>query len=537
MHAAVVALALVVVLTVLYLTYATRSSTFLLASSDASCRTDASPETCNANPECTWCVSYAIPSGCYSLDQAKQLPPGVFQCATPAGAAAAEPEYELVSTTHAALCDTVEQVSGYFKIKNSPKQYFFWFFASRNDPDDDPVVLWLNGGPGCSSMLGLLTENGPCTVNPDLTTKTNPFSWNTRANVMFVDQPAGTGFSTGPESDSNEAMVSRDMDAFLRAFFYKYQRFRYNRFFIFGESYAGHYVPATAHRVWANNMKNVQPRINLAGVGVGNGMTDPVNQFPEYPDFAWNFNNTRKVPTPPVITYGMYKAMQAAVPKCRTLINLCNLSPIRGSTCVAAYQYCATAMIQPIEIMGYNQYDLRIKCKVPPLCYDFSDVSRFLNKAETRKQLGVPDSAPQWKDCSNSVNRHFVTDWVGNFATQLPDLLDNAIPVLIYAGDTDFICNWQGNRAWTLKMKWSGQKGFNDAPVLPWKGDAGEVRTFGRFTFLRVKEAGHMVPTDQPGAALAMLNDFTRGVWGETPLAEAPPEAQAKAALREPNSK
>ncbi|CAM9980796.1 unnamed protein product, partial [Hapterophycus canaliculatus] len=100
-----------------------------------------------------------------------------------------------------ALCgvDGVKQVSGYFKIQDegaTDKEYFFWMAESQENPSEDPVVLWLTGGPGCSSTLALLAENGPCTVNEDgETTTPNPSSWNSRANVIWVDQPAGVGFS------------------------------------------------------------------------------------------------------------------------------------------------------------------------------------------------------------------------------------------------------------------------------------------------------------------------------------------------------
>ena len=88
--------------------------------------------------------------------------------------------------------------------------------------------------------------------------------------------------------------------------------------------------------------------------------------------------------------------------------------------------------------------------------------------------------------------------------------LDAGTRVLIYAGDCDFIVNWLGNQAWTLGLEWSGSAGFNAAPMKDWALEdgtvAGQARTFGGFTFLRVYDAGHMVPSDQPKSALALLN-------------------------------
>jgi cathepsin A (carboxypeptidase C) len=91
------------------------------------------------------------------------------------------------------LCDPdVKQLSGYFKINGTHNaNYFYWFFEARNNPETAPTMIWLTGGPGCSSQLALLAENGPCTVNKDLSTTLNKQSWNTNANIMWVDQPTG----------------------------------------------------------------------------------------------------------------------------------------------------------------------------------------------------------------------------------------------------------------------------------------------------------------------------------------------------------
>ncbi len=86
------------------------------------------------------------------------------------------------------LCDaTVKSYSGYFGVDSGvDKNYFYWLFESRATPASDPLVMWLNGGPGCSSELGLLTENGPCTVNAEGTdTINNPYSWNNNAVSHF----------------------------------------------------------------------------------------------------------------------------------------------------------------------------------------------------------------------------------------------------------------------------------------------------------------------------------------------------------------
>ena len=106
------------------------------------------------------------------------------------------------------LCDNVTSSAGYFKLTTGDKNYFYWYFESRSAPATDPLVLWLTGGPGCSSEVALFGENGPCKVSADgQTTTRNEFAWNSRANLLYVDQPTGTGFSYGTGYDHDEKGV------------------------------------------------------------------------------------------------------------------------------------------------------------------------------------------------------------------------------------------------------------------------------------------------------------------------------------------
>jgi cathepsin A (carboxypeptidase C) len=101
-----------------------------------------------------------------------------------------------------------------------------------------------------------------------------------------------------------------------------------------------------------------------------------------------------------------------------------------------------------------------------------------------------------------------------NYQQDIPPLLENNIRVLIYAGEDDFICNWMGNKAWTLALDWSGKNNFNSTRDVPWtvnNKEAGLVRSYGGFTFLKVHNAGHMVPMNQPLYSLVMLNTFISG--------------------------
>ena len=108
------------------------------------------------------------------------------------------------------------------------------------------MVVWLTGGPGCSSEVAIFGENGPFSVNDDLSLKRNEFSWNNNANVIYVDQPVGTGFSKAKILDytHSEKEIADEFYQFLVKFIAKYPEFNSRELFITGESYAGHYIPA-----------------------------------------------------------------------------------------------------------------------------------------------------------------------------------------------------------------------------------------------------------------------------------------------------
>lgn len=415
------------------------------------------------------------------------------------------------------LCDpSVKQHSGYFTFGKDAKQYFFWLFESRNDPANDPTVMWLTGGPGCSSMTGLLFENGPCQVNEEGTdTVLNPYSWTTKANVMWVDQPPGTGFSKGTW-DYGEDGVAEDMYQFLQAFFKAKPEYN-KKFFVTGESFAGHYIPAITHRIFSGNsqLQEGDVKIELQGMGIGNGLTDPSEQYKWYPEYMC----TGAGYAPPAINSSAEcAALHAAVLPCEAALKTCNsgVPAVAQAGCSTAMELCGIAFQLPYMATGRNPYDMRIKCEKPPLCYDMSNDVKFLNDPEVQKQLGVNMT---FQSCNLVVNKAFTLDFMKNYHLKIPPMLEAGIDVLIYAGDQDFICNWLGNEKWTLALPWSKKADFNAASKVPFvvKGkevgamdgkEVGELRSHENFHFLRVYQAGHMVPMDQPEAALTMLNDF-----------------------------
>eukprot|EP00536_Pseudo-nitzschia_multiseries_P008314 jgi/Psemu1/325142/estExt_fgenesh1_pg.C_2100002 len=409
------------------------------------------------------------------------------------------------------------------------KHLFFWMFEKRESDDDAnananaktetktkdediPFVVWLTGGPGCSSTLALLTENGPCSVTKDGTgTTVNPHSWTEAAHVLWLDQPAGVGFSYGDENDSGEGMVGEDAYYFFQAFFKAHPEYAANPLYIIGESYGGHYVPAIAHRIWKGNQDPCEDCIplNYAGLAIGNGLTSPEEQYPWYPEMVWNNSHGIKV-----VDEGLYNAMKEAVPLCTKLIHECDQGDgaVNSFACQAAFVTCNLGLTSPYQATGLNPYDIRKKCEVPPLCYDFSNVKEWLNLESTKKALGVDEThSHRWEACNFGINAKFHTDWMKDYSGEVRDLLEDGFPALIYAGDVDFICNYLGNEAWTNDLKWTHKEDFAAAGSHDWGNGAGLARSSHGFTFLQVYDGGHMVPADQPEVSLRMLKTFLSG--------------------------
>ncbi|XP_071932759.1 serine carboxypeptidase-like [Coffea arabica] len=395
--------------------------------------------------------------------------------------------------------------AGYFNLPHTVgARMFYFFFESRRKNNSDPVVIWLTGGPGCSSELALFYENGPFHITDGLSLVWNNFGWDKISNIIFVDQPTGTGFSYSSSNDDirhDEKGVSNDLYDFLQAFFRKHPEYAKNEFYITGESYAGHYVPALAGRVNQGNKNKEGILINLKGFAIGNGLTNPLIQYKGLPDYALEHK---------LISQSYYNGMQESVTECEEAIEACGTSGT--DSCETAYELGNEIFDDILSSAGnINYYDIRKQCE-GQLCYDFSNVENFLNQDTVREALGVGHI--EWVSCSSTVYDAMVDDWMRNIEVDVPALLEDGIKLLVYAGEYDLVCNWLGNSRWVQAMEWSGQKAYLAAPNTSFTTngvEAGVRKGYGPLTFLKVLNAGHMVPMDQPQAALEMLESWIKG--------------------------
>jgi cathepsin A (carboxypeptidase C) len=286
------------------------------------------------------------------------------------------------------------------------------------------------------------------------------------------------------------------MYAFMSRFLEKYPQLQGKDFYITGESYAGHYIPAIAHNFMFKNKGGL--KINFKGMAIGNGLVDSYNQYPAYDTFALENKLIGKPEA--VILEGVFKA-------CQGLIKT-GIWPVAMEEC----QLGVTAILGNPVAPAFNVYDIREKCEKPPLCYDMSPADNLLGLESVKEILGVKGRS--WSECNTAVHTAMLGDLLTNLSPKVADILNAGLDVLVYSGDKDFICNWRGGEAWTHACAWDGQTDFNAAPYTDWSVNgktAGALRTHKNFKFLRVFDAGHMVPMNQPVVALEMLKDFITG--------------------------
>ncbi|SCV69594.1 BQ2448_2614 [Microbotryum intermedium] len=424
------------------------------------------------------------------------------------------------------LCsDKAMAYSGYVDIGNQ-KNLFFFYIESRSNPLKDPVVLWLNGGPGCSSMTGLFFEHGPCLVsNEGKDLELNPYSWNNKSNIIYLDSPVNVGFSISPKLVNNSRDTAEDVYAFMQIFYYKFSNLaKNNKFNIMGESYAGMYIPNIASVIFHNNKKLQGAtcpglvHIPLVSMAIGNGFVEIVSSMKGQIDYGCGKGLLSRIYNDTTCT-----ELATQLKSCESLVAKCRMNGSEFTTCTSAQDACSKIQ-NPFFQLKLNPYDVTKTCdlfKDPgSLCYkELSWIPAYLNQTSVRTELGIDAGIKSFEACTRRVQFAFIAsdDSVSDTTLLIPELLESGIKLLAYVGERDFLCNYLGNLDWTNGLRWKGQKGYNNAPFRTFKMPngklIGETKSFGAMTFLKVKDAGHMVPHDKPAEALEMVNRWLSGAW------------------------
>ncbi|CAH0038437.1 unnamed protein product [Clonostachys solani] len=489
---------------------------------------------------------------------------------TKKGHAGIDVRYKEVPTGICEQTPGVKSFSGYADVAEN-EHIFFWFFEARDvDPETAPLTIWINGGPGSSSMIGLWQEMGPCGVDFDGNLYDNPYAWNNVTNMIYIDQPTTTGFSYSiPVSgykDSNSGDLVRLPNATcpdyadpstcgtynvfdttltanstpaaapnfyktLQAFTGAFPQYSSNGVYFSTESYGGHYAPIFSRYIVEQNKLNNSgtAHIDLKGVLIGNGWFDPILQYASFYNFSSSISKQRHQGGSPYgINYDqtaddkVYNSMYGEG-NCLDMLLECNAYPYANYTsdgegntvCSAADNWCYYQVEYPFDdVFGRDEYDVRYLTPDP---FPYAFYVDYLNTETVQAAIGAYTNFSESSSVAGTAFGATGDDGreIGVRAA-VEYLISENIPVVVYFGDADYICNWFGGEAFVETLSnipayTDGSAGFvnitsSDGVVH------GEVKSTGSFSFVRIYESGHEVPFYQPLVSLEMLNRTIHGV-------------------------
>ncbi|KAL5798283.1 hypothetical protein ACOSQ2_003103 [Xanthoceras sorbifolium] len=446
--------------------------------------------------------------------------------------------------------------SGYVSIDESHgKSLFYYFVESERNPSKDPVVLWLNGGPGCSSFDGFVYEHGPFNFEAANTKGSlpklhlNPYSWSKVSSVIYLDSPAGVGFSYSKNITdyiTGDKKTALDSHTFLHKWFELYPEFLSNPFFIAGESYAGIYVPTLASEVVKGIDAGTKPILNFKGYLVGNGVTDDVFDGNALVPFAHGMgliSDELYEEVTNVCKGNFYNPLnetcETKLAKVEQDIDGLNIYNILEPCYHGAEMWENTAinirLPSSFRQLGETDRPLPVRTRMfgrawpfrapvregrvptwPEIlnsngvpCIDDEVATSWLNDAAVRKAIHAEEEsiAGSWEICTDRIAfRHDA----GSMINYHKNLTVKGYWALIFSGDHDMCVPYTGSEAWTRSM---GYKIIDE--WRPWISNgqvAGYIQGYANnLTFLTVKGSGHTVPEYKPQEALDFYSRFLAG--------------------------
>jgi len=397
--------------------------------------------------------------------------------------------------------------SGFFTVNEQyNSNQFFWFFPAQSGDKDAPVLMWLQGGPGSSSMFGLFEEMGPFSVSaenfPELVER--EITWVKDYSIFFVDNPVGAGFSFTEDISgfvTNQEEVGANLYSVVTQFFQLFPDLADNDFYVTGESYAGKYVPSCAYTIHQRNQDPNNQFVNLVGISVGDGMMDPITQTQGYATLLYELG---MMDEQEVVNGRLYE------------------NNVEKYILLEEYETAFTYFDQYLNddfypwpsyymnVTGLTNYYNFLTPTYPPNPYQ-----EYLILNETRSAIHVGNYA--YQDYNATVEKFLIDDWMRSVRPQVEVLLDN-YKVLIYNGQNDIILAGPLCENFLRTAQWSGQDAYLSADKIVWKIEstdtqvAGYAREVGDFRQVIVRNAGHLLPLDQPERAYDMITRFVNGI-------------------------
>jgi carboxypeptidase C (cathepsin A) len=407
-----------------------------------------------------------------------QFVPAPTDLITKKGYAGIDVRYKEVPSGICELDPNVKSYSGYADVEDD-QHIFWWFFETRNgDPKDAPLTIWINGGPGSSSMIGLFQELGPCGIGPDLKPFNNPYSWSNVSNMLFIDEPTTVGLSysipipaysddsgftiqlpnttcpdyaqsygtCGTYSKPNHTLTANstqgaapNMWKTLQGFLGAFPQYSQNAINFATESYGGHYGPVFSSYFLEQNTKNISDavNVNLKSLLIGNGWFDPLVQYQAYYNYSVYPGNTYDYdPYNDTVKAEWYNNLYGEG-NCVDQTKHCYATG-QNSICSRADDFCASKVENMYDIYsGRDEYDMRYLTP-DPFPYDY--FVKYLNTPDVQKAIGAYQNfSTSSRTVSSAFGNTGDDDRESGTIEACQKLLDAGIQVMLYYGDA-YIC-------------------------------------------------------------------------------------------------
>ncbi|XP_050563983.1 venom serine carboxypeptidase-like [Spodoptera frugiperda] len=390
------------------------------------------------------------------------------------------------------LLPDMDSYAGYLTVnKKYNANLWFWYFpVSGKSVEETPWIIWLQGGPGASSLYGLFTEIGPFFVSTDNNLEEIRYSWGKNHSLLFIDNPVGTGFSFTDDDRgyaTNQTTIGENLYNALQQFLTIFPELRKAPLTIAGESYAGKHIPSLGVQILWH--KHEDEPINLQGLAIGNGFIDPLS-LQRYSHFV------REVG---LVDDNVAKSMNDLETAVMQFIN--NGEMVKA---YAYYNYLLQLFLSRSYLSNLYNY-LQDDIDLDGAYMD------YIQRSEVRKALHVGNTN---FTSIGVVYRKLVPDFMGSAKMWLEELLEN-YRVMLYNGHLDIIVAYHPSCSTYDSLSFSGSAAYAKAKRTPWYHDgklAGYYRVAANLTEVMVRGAGHMVPADKPAASLGLISAFARGI-------------------------
>ncbi|KAJ4290625.1 hypothetical protein N0V90_010843 [Kalmusia sp. IMI 367209] len=418
--------------------------------------------------------------------------------------------------------DIGESYAGLLPISEDPEEsrkLFFWFFPSTQEETPKEVVIWLNGGPGCSSLSGLLTENGPFTwESGTLAPVQNPYSWTNLTNMIWIEQPVGVGYSQGTPNITNEIELAAEFRGFWKNFISTFDMQNFG-VYVTGESYAGFYVPYIADGfISANDTDSpvvILPYVeywqNL--ISLNDTFMDQMREHQDYCNYSQYLDTYFQFPPPPGPFPVLPEPSSRNGYRCDQFENFYE-AVLEVNPCFNIYHITETCP-HPFSQLGIiNTGDYQ-----PP------GAQVYFNRTDVQKALHAVVGT-NWEQCTdvnvfgNGTERGSDTSPGPAIDGALQRVIEYTNNTIIGSGDLDMLLNTNGTLLAIQNMTWNGAQGLQKYPSTPlyapyhpeYNGGAlagsgvqGVWSSERGLTFYTAHLAGHELPGYTPGVAYRML--------------------------------